>query len=294
MDTDADSNQRENGPSLDSSFFETLWPLILDDNKCRVESESVDFFVPRKPFDQLRWHTLLANVGFPDYEKPHDLRCCEAAKQQEESEQMAEKAVDEAVERQSAVAADYEPTGSRAIRRVDKEVEFLQKQQHRRQHLAYCFANRKYPRAMQTPIHEVTFVLTRELRAGFQCPMEHEILEGIYQYNCKLILIDASTDVCVDDFQRWIKFRPYAQMLCLVRCPRVERHLQLLKVFHTLLVEEDAQNSWHEELECSIRAGLKEAKRLELFPNCADAFVFVFSRYRSLCTCDTYKILRRI
>ncbi|XP_034484476.1 uncharacterized protein LOC117789554 [Drosophila innubila] len=178
------------------------------------------------------------------------------------------------------------------IRRVDREVRQLRRQRERRQKLAYDFANRKYPWTMQTPSHEMGFTLTPELRDAFNGPMEREILEAIYHYNCKLMLIDASTEICVEDFKRWLKFRPYVQMLVLVRCPRVERHVQLLNVFQTMLIEENASNTWHQELQCSLRAGLKEAQSRDLFKNCADAFVFIFSRYRGICTCDTYKILR--
>ncbi|EDV91632.1 uncharacterized protein LOC6570385 [Drosophila grimshawi] len=295
MNSDGDSNKEHgDNQSLDSSFFETLWPLILDDNQCRLQSESTDYFVPSKKFDQLHWHTLLAEVGFPDYQKPHDLRCCEAAKQLDESEQHAEQEANEAALLQSAAAlGDYKVAGSQAICPVDKQIEHLRQKRQRCQKLAYDFANRKYPWTMARQSHEHGFTLTTELRHHFRCPMERRILEGINQYNCKLMLIDASTDVCVDDFKRWIKFRPYAQILAIVRCPRVERHLQLLNAFNTLLVEEDIQNSWHQELQVSLHTGLKEAKRLQLLTNCAEAFVFIFSRYRGLCTCDTFTILCR-
>lgn len=294
MDSDSDSNGRDDNKSLDTSFFETLWPLILDDNQCRVESESIRFFIPRIEFDYLHWHTFLAKVGYPQYEKPHDMRCCQAAKDEEKSEQLAEAATNKAVEELNDKAlSDYQPCGSRAIRRIDNEVKHLCEEQERRQRLAYSFANRVYPWTMQTPLHENSFVLTDEVCLDFPCPMERDILEGIYHYDCKLMIIDASTEVCADDFLRWTKFRPYVQMLCLVRCPRVQRHLQLLNVFHTMLIEENIHNTWHEELNCSLRSGLKEARKLELLKNCADAFVFIFSRYRGICTCDTFKVLRR-
>ncbi|EDW14947.1 uncharacterized protein LOC6573405 [Drosophila mojavensis] len=290
----SNSDSRDDNKSLDSSFFETLWPLILDDNQCRVESESVEFFIPRIPFDYLHWHSMLAKVGFPLYEQPHDMRCCQAAKDEEDLEKLAETEANKATEELNEKAiADYQPSGSRGIVRIDNEIKHQCEAQEHRQRLAYSFANRAYPWTMQTPVQEISFLLTDEVRDEFFCPMERAILEGIYHYDCKLMIIDASTEVCADDFLRWTKFRRYVQMLCLVRCPRVQRHLQLLNVFHTLVIEENMRNSWHEELHCSLRTGLKEATRLELFKNCADAFVFIFSRYRGLCTCDTFKILRR-
>jgi len=293
MNSDEEGKRKTSDNPVDSSFFDTLWPLILNENPCQLDSESPEYFVPRQAFDQLHWHSVLSKVGYPGYETPHDLRCCGAAKRQEESEEEAENAANKAAELQSAAAlGDYEKCSSQGIRRVDEEVRHLRKQHERRQKLAYDFANRKYPWTMQTPSHEMGFILTPELRAAFACPMELEILEAIYHYNCKLMLIDASTEICVDDFKRWVKFRPYVQMLVLVRCPRVERHVQLLNVFQTMLIEESALNTWHQELQCSLQTGLKEAKSRELFKNCADAFVFIFSRYRGICTCDTYKILR--
>ncbi|KAH8417609.1 hypothetical protein KR222_002703 [Zaprionus bogoriensis] len=293
---ESDSQREVEKLPLDSSFFEALWPLILDENECRVESENAEYFVPRQRFNQMRWHTMLSKVGFPGYETPHVLRCCEAARRQEQqSEEEALQAANTAAEQQGAAAlADFEAKGSLAIRPVDKEAQHLLRQQERRQRLAYKFANRKYPWTMQTPSHELGFAITPELRAIFKCPLELEILEGIHHYNCKMMLIDAGSEVCADDLQRWIKFRPYVQLLVTVRCPRVERHLQLMQVFQTLLIEENQMNTWHQELEASLRAGLHEARAREIFKNCADAFVFVFSRYRGICTCDTYKILRRI
>ncbi|KAH8311011.1 hypothetical protein KR044_003844 [Drosophila immigrans] len=268
---------------VDSEFLETLWPLILDDNKCELASKSQEFFVPSKPFDQIHWHSLLSNVGYPGYVAPHDLHCCGAAKRE----------ADEAAEEPKAAALmDYENRGSQSIKPVDKQVKELRKQRERRQKLAFNFANRKYPWTMQTPTHETSFMLTTELRSIFCGHMEMQMLEAIYHHKVKLMLIDCSTEICVEDVKRWIKFRPYVQMLVMVRCPRVERHIQLLKVFHTMQIEENALNTWHQELQCSLRAGLKEARNRDLFKNCADAFMFVFSRYRGICTCDTYKILR--
>ncbi|KAM8702989.1 hypothetical protein ACLKA7_005347 [Drosophila subpalustris] len=293
MDSEHEGTGKVADNPVDSAFFDTLWPLILNENPCRLESESAEYFVPRQTFDQLHWHSMLSQVGYPGYETPQDLLCCGAAKRQAESEEEAERAQNKAAELQTAAAlGDYEKGGSQGIRRVNKEVQHLRRQRERRQKLAYDFANRKYPWTVQTPSHELGFVLTPELRAAFSCPMEREILEAIYHYNCRLMLIDASTEICVEDFKRWVKFRPYVQMLVLVRCPRVERHLQLLNVFQTMVVEENALNTWHQELQSSLRTGLKEAQSRDLFRNCADAFVFIFSRYRGICTCDTYKILR--
>ncbi|ALC45539.1 CG9624 [Drosophila busckii] len=294
METDTNSSQKEM-ETLDSSFFDTLWPLILNENKCYLESESTDYFRPRQQFKQLYWHTLLSKVGYMGYEQPHDLRCCGAARLEAAAELQAEKDANELALQQTlgtAMLADYNKCGSQGIRRVDQEVELLTMQQQQRQKLAYDFANRKFPWTMQTPSHELGFQLTPELTRCLS-PEERELLESIHAYECKLMLIDASNDVCVDDFKRWIKFRPYVQILVTVRCPRVQRHLQLLGVFHTLLVEENIEHTWHEELHYQLRSGLREAQRLGLLENCAQAFVFVFSRYRNTCTCDTYKILRR-
>ncbi|XP_030375182.1 uncharacterized protein LOC115624584 [Scaptodrosophila lebanonensis] len=280
--------------TLGTSFFDAFWPLIIDENICHIESKSVEFFVSERPFCQRRWHTLLAKAGYPNYFSPFGLRCCDAATKEEESEEDAEKKADEAAERISSAAhADYDNYGSVAVPPLDQHVKHKGQERERRQKLAYEFANRKYPWTMQAPTHELGFSLKSELCVQFYHPMELSILRGIHDYQCKLMIIDAGTELCIDDFKRWIKFRPFIQMLVLVRCPLVERHLQLLKVFQTLLVEENKENNWHDELQCSVRTGLKHAKKLELFKNCADAFVFVFSRFRGICTCDTFKIMQR-
>lgn len=286
--------RREKHP-LDEEFFETLWPLILDENPCRVVSKDEEFFVPEKSFNQLHWHSFLSNVGFPGYERPHDLRCCGAARKQEKSDEEAAQLANALAKSPTPAAlASFQPGISRTIRPVDMEVHRLRREQERRQRLAYKFANRKHPWTMQTPSHELEFALTPEVLRHFPCKMEQEILESIHHYNIDFMLIDAGNEVCAEDFKRWIKFRPYVQILAMVRCPRVERHLQLLKVFQTMIIEEDIANTWHKELESSLYTGLKEAQSRGLFKTCADAFVFVFSRYRGICTCDTYKVLRRM
>lgn len=279
---------------IDGEFFESLWPLILDENPCRVESETTEFFVPRMRFNQLHWHTLLSNVGFPGYEQPHDLRCCGAARRHEESEEEAVQVANALAQQQTTAAmADYEPAEScSVILPVDMQVNRLRQQHERRQRLAYKFANRKYPWTMQTPSHELEFYITPELRAKFPCKMEQEMLESIHHFNCEFMLIDVGNDVCAEDLKRWIKFRPYVQMLAMVRCPRVERHLQLMTVFQTMFIEENIINTWHQELESSMYMGFKEAQTRGMLKNCGDAFLFVFSRYRGICTCDTYKVLR--
>ncbi|EDW81669.1 uncharacterized protein Dwil_GK10895 [Drosophila willistoni] len=287
-----ESSKKSSHTTLGSTFFEDLWPVLLDENKCRVESTAADYFIPTKKFNQLYWHTFLAKVGYPDYLMPHDLRCCKAAERQDASEEEAELAANEAAENMSNAAhGDYENCGSMAIRRVDKEITYLRDKAKRRDKLAYEFANRSYPWTMKKP--KLGFELTPELRKCFKKPMELHILQDINIHNCQLMLIDAGSEICVDDFQRWIKFGPYVKMLVLVRCPRVERRLRLLNVFHTLLYEECAENSWHEELECSLQTGFEHAKKMKLLKDCSESFIFVFSQCRGFCTCDTYKIVRR-
>ncbi|KAH8388517.1 hypothetical protein KR093_008471 [Drosophila rubida] len=291
-DTNSTANKKDVNP-VDSDFFETLWPLILNENKCEIASESAEYFVPCKQFNQIHWHSVLSKVGYPGYVTPLDLHCGETARQQDQLElEVADEADKTAEQPTAATLMDYEKSGSQAIYRVHRQVKMLRKQCERRQKLAFNFANRMYPWTMQTPSHELGFFLTDELRSAFKSDMELQILEAISHHNCKLMLIDCSTEVCVQDVKRWIKFRPYVQMLVMVRCPRVERHIQLLDAFHTMLVEESALNTWHQELQLSLHAGLREARNRELFKNCAEAFVFVFSRYRGICTCDTFKILR--
>lgn len=278
---------------IDGTFFESLWPLILDENPCRLESETAEYFVPRHRFDQLHWHTMLSKVGFPGYEQPHDLRCCGAARKQDESEEEAVQVANTLSKQQTTAAmADFEPAGSGSIVPVDQQVCKLRQQQERRQRLAYQFANRQYPWTMQTPSHELKFIITPELRAKFPSKMEQEMLENIHHFDCEFMLIDVSNDMCAEDLKRWIKFRPYVQMLALVRCLRVERHLQLMTVFQTMLIEENIANTWHQELESSMFTGFKEAQARGMLKNCGDAFIFVFSRYRGICTSDTFKVLR--
>ncbi|SPP88074.1 uncharacterized protein LOC117589828 [Drosophila guanche] len=282
--------------TMGSSFWEDLWPQLLEENKCHIESKSVAFYVPRQPFSALHFHSYLAEAGYPDYVLPHDMRCCEAAKRQEAAEEEAQLAANaETKARQDAASVDTERCSSHpAIQSVDKMVNQLRAEQERRQKLAYEFANRKYPWTMQTPKHELSFEVTTEQRVCFVQPMEKKILDDLLDHECKLMIIDVGKDVELKDCQRWIKFRPYIQMLALVRTAQMERCLQLLGVLHTLVVEESAGNSWHDELEASLRSGLKQAKRLHILRACGEPFLFVFSRFRGICTCDTYGVLRRL
>ncbi|XP_022211541.2 uncharacterized protein LOC111066902 [Drosophila obscura] len=281
--------------TMGSSFWDDLWPQLLEENKCHIESKPAAFYVPRQPFNLLHFHSYLAQAGYPNYVMPHEMRCCGAAKRQEAAEEEAELATNaETKARQDAASEDFEQRGSEAIRSVDKNVDHLRTEQERRQKLAYEFANRKYPWTMQTPKHELSLGATSEQRSCFVLPMEKKMLEDLLDHECKLMIIDVGKDVQLKDCQRWIKFRPFIQMLALVRTIEMERRLQLLGVFHTLLVEENVENSWHDELEASLRSGLKQAKRLQILKACGEPFLFVFSRYRGICTCDTYGVLRRL
>ncbi|XP_037729768.1 uncharacterized protein LOC119560407 [Drosophila subpulchrella] len=287
-------NTSDRAIPLGSSFFDVLWPLILDENVCRIESKAEENFVPKEPFNRLEWHTYLAQVGYPFYMPPHELRCCEGARRQEFEEEEAEKALNKEVEeRRGPAEGDFLCRGSQAIRPIDKEVVHLRMEQERRQKLAYDFANRRYPWTMQTPSHELGFTLTEELQKCFKGPMELDILNAIHDFDCKLMIIDLGPEVDIRDCQRWIKFRPYIQLLALVRTPRMDRSLQLLNVFHTLLVEESADNSWDDELQCSVRTGYRYAQKIQLLKTCGEPLVFVFSRFRGICTCDNFKIIRR-
>ncbi|XP_017076672.2 uncharacterized protein LOC108111652 [Drosophila eugracilis] len=281
--------------ALGGSFFDVLWPLILDEDLCRIESQTDDNFVPKEPFNKLEWHTYLAQVGYPLYIPPLELRCCEGARRAEAEEEEAEKAINKEVEeRKGPAQGDFLRRGSQAIESIDKKVIHLRMEQERRQRLAYAFANRCYPWTMQTPSHELGFHLTEELQKCFKVPKELEMLKAIHDHECKLMILDLGTDVDIEDCQRWIKFRPYIQLLAIVRTPRMQRSLHLLNVFHTLLVEESADNSWDAELQCSVQAGFLHAQKIQLLKTCGEPFVFVFSRFRGICTCDTYKIIRRI
>ncbi|KAH8278377.1 hypothetical protein KR018_001358, partial [Drosophila ironensis] len=287
------SGKSNDSQTMADSFFDVLWPLILDENTCRIESEREDFFEPKQPFNKMKWHRYLADVGFPSYMTPHELRCCAAAKREEaENEENQMAANREAEERKAQAQCDFLERGSQDIRPVDQEVVFLRQKQERRQKLAYDFANRRYPWTMQTPSHELGFEVTEQLEQCFKHPMEFQILQDIHDHSCRLMILDIGRDVTIADCHRWIKFRPYIQMLALVRTPLMERSVQLLNVFHTLQVEESAENSWHDELICSLRAGFIHAQKMGLMKSCGQPLVYVFCRYRGICVCDTYKILR--
>ncbi|KAH8343929.1 hypothetical protein KR084_001991 [Drosophila pseudotakahashii] len=287
-------NTSERAITLGGSFFDVLWPLILDENPCRIESKADENFVPSEPFNRLEWHTYLAQVGYPFYMAPHELRCCQGARRQEMEEEEAANALNKEVEQRKAPAeGDFLRRGSQAIRPIDREVEHLRTEHERRQKLAYDFANRRYPWTMQTPSHELGFNLTEELQQCFRGPMERDILKAIHDHDCKLMILDLGTEVDIEDCRRWIKFRPYIQLLALVRTSKMDRSLQLLNVFHTLLVEESAENSWDDELQCSVRNGFLHAQKIQLLKSCGEPFVFVFSRFRGICTCDKFSIIRR-
>ncbi|XP_033164685.1 uncharacterized protein LOC117143892 [Drosophila mauritiana] len=287
-------NTSEDKRTLGSPFFDVLWPLILDENVCRIETKPDEFFVPREPFNRLDWHIYLSQVGFPFYMPPHELRCCKGAEREEIENEDAENALNQEVEERTASnQVDFLLRGSRDIKPIDEVVDKLRMEQERRQKLAYDFANRRYPWTMQTPSHELGFTITEELQKCFKGPMELDILRAIHDHDCKLMIIDLGTDVDIKDCQRWIKFRPYIQLLALPRTPRMERSLQVLNVFHTYLVEESADNSWNDEVQCSLRTAFVHAQKNQLLKSCGEPFVFVFSRFRGICTCDTYKIIRR-
>ncbi|KAH8338548.1 hypothetical protein KR059_009053 [Drosophila kikkawai] len=270
--------------TLDGSFFDGLWPLILDNNRCRIiASKPEEHFVPQEPFPRLKWHAYLAQVGYPGYDPPHEVRC--GAKEPEEECGAAQE-----VEAQT----DYMCHGSQAILPIDQQVDQLRMQQERRQRLAYQFANRRFPWTMQTPSHELGFTISAELKEKFKGnPMELQLLQAIHDHDCHLMIIDLGTEVEIQDCRRWVKFRPYVQLLALCHTARMERSLQQLNVFHTLCVEESVENSWHDELQCSLRTGYTHALKMKLLKACGESLAFVFSRFRGICTCDQFKVIRR-
>lgn len=228
--------------TLNKAFFNDLWPLILEYNQCDTKSRDTSpSFEPLQQFDYIWAHELLAAKGYKNYTKPIELKCSFAKTDE----------VQQNIEAPHTTAEDEQTEVWRKpkIIPLDEQIDALQEDEWERQTLAYEYINRKFPWYIERPIWDASFEITDAVRHEFVDEFEMEILRNIFTFQCKLMIIDVGADVGLGDLERWLKFCRYVQMLAVVRCEVIERRLRLLgDVFSTLLVQEDLENTWQEEL----------------------------------------------
>ncbi|KAI9584288.1 uncharacterized protein LOC119634469 [Glossina fuscipes] len=271
---------------INEEFFENLWPLILDNNICDIKSEDTSkHFVPERKFDYIWAHTLLAENHFADYLEPVELTC----KSSPEASSLDEVKSPEEIEQKPYRGLDQ------CVVPLEQQLKAIECDVQLRKKLAYDFANRIFPWYIQSPSYNNDFTLTAELKAQFPNPHEYEILYNINLFQCNLMIIDLGIDLTLQDLERWEKFSPYVAIVTVVHSPDLFRQLKNYDtIFQPVLTEENVEQTWQEELNCSLKLGIKFARSKFLFEDAGKAFVFVFSNNRGICTCDNYKILNRL
>ncbi|XP_061400145.1 uncharacterized protein LOC133335869 [Musca vetustissima] len=271
--------------TIRESFLDFIWPAILEENICENENRNkTPYFNPHIKFDNLWAHSLLAAKCFGDYEKPLELGATNIKlKPQEEDNSTIE---------------DFEQMSYRTpvptIIPIDEQLINVQRDIVVRKKLAQDFAQRTFPWYIQRPEYISNFKTTDDMKFPFQNPFELEILQHIQHFQCKLMIVDVAIDMAPNEIERWLKFSPYVNIITVIHNANLYRKLTNFNdAFMATFLENNFENSWHEELNCSLTAGIQLAKDKHLFDNAGTAFVFVFASNRNYCSCDKFKILRQ-
>uniref|UniRef100_A0A1A9WHB5 Uncharacterized protein n=1 Tax=Glossina brevipalpis TaxID=37001 RepID=A0A1A9WHB5_9MUSC len=269
----------EEDPNLiiNEEFFENLWPLILDNNICDIKSEDKSkHFVPERKFDYIWAHTLLAENHFEDYLEPIELTCKPSVS---ESERLDEAKGTEEIEQKPYRGLDQN------VIPLDRQLEAIDCDVQLRKKLAYDFANRTFPWYIQTPTYNNSFTLTDELKAQFKNPFEYEILHNIHIFECNLMIIDLGLDVTLQDLERWEKFSPYVAIVTVVHSADLFRQLKnYCNIFQPVFMEEQAELTWQEELNCALKTGINFARSFTstIFANYPGFTSAIFANYSEM------------
>ncbi|KAI8123442.1 hypothetical protein CVS40_5818 [Lucilia cuprina] len=269
---------------ISRQICDNLWPLILECNKCEIQSTDVaEYFIPHQKFDHIWAHELLASKNYDNYDPPIELKCKKSNEQQ------------------SIIKADGEEIEQLPYREphtkilpLDQQLANIQQDIEIRQKLAKNFAQREFPWYIERPSYENDFQITQELKEIFNKPFEYEILRNIKRYQCNLMIIDVASDIPLRNLESWLKFSPYVALITVIHDKELYGKLTNFNcAFQSVLMEKDEDYTWHEELNYSLELGVNRAKELFLFEDAGKSFVFIFSNNRGICVWDKFKILKK-
>ncbi|XP_065361427.1 uncharacterized protein LOC135955064 [Calliphora vicina] len=269
--------------TISTKFFDNLWPLILDHNKCDIQSSNtIEHFVPQQKFDHMWAHELLASKNYKNYETPRELSCKTSTKEQPE-------VVDPEDEIEQLA---YRGPHSKILP-LDQQLAMVQQNMEIRQKLANDFANREFPWYIQRPSYDYDFQITDNMKKIFKQTFEYEILKNIQRNQCHLMIVDVATSIPLRNLECWLKFSPYVAIIMVIHDKQLYGKVTNFNyVFHTILMEEYEANTCQEELNRSLELGVNKAKELFLYEDAGQAFAFVFSNTRGICIWDKFKILK--
>ncbi|XP_053954384.1 uncharacterized protein LOC128860719 [Anastrepha ludens] len=295
--------------TLQKSFFDNLWPLILSDNVCDTLSKNLcRFYEPDQPFDNVWLHAYLADRSFKNYQPPKVIRCCFDDKEEKlvlsetsvtngtelraftpnikTGDELSKQSVEEEEELYSPKIVDISP--------IDQRIAALNENFDNRRRLAFAFINRQYPWYMQPPEYDAHFELTDNIRKYFNSKLEQAIIQDMHRFNCKLMIIDLAEQMCLHEMQLWLKFGSYAFMIVVARSEDAVKQIKLMGTnLSAVMLVENMEYTWQEQLTESLRVGLAHAAAMGIFENCMKSFVFVFSRNRHSCNSNAYRVLRK-
>uniref|UniRef100_A0A1I8MV78 Uncharacterized protein n=1 Tax=Musca domestica TaxID=7370 RepID=A0A1I8MV78_MUSDO len=239
---------------IKKSFLDFMWPRILEENVCEINRENkTKFFIPEVKFDNLWAHSLLAAKCYGEYRKPLEL---DARNEQATGENQNELELEQMPYRTPV------PT----IMPLDQQLANIERDREIRKQLAYDFVNRTVPWYIQ---------------------------QNIQNFQCQLMIIDVAIDFGLREVGRCLKFLPYVKVIAVVRNADLCRQLVNYNCgIAVTRMEDNLENSWHDELNRSLNMGIQFAKDNHLFENMAKPFVFVFANNRNFCACDKFKVLR--
>ncbi|XP_037938436.1 uncharacterized protein LOC119671747 [Teleopsis dalmanni] len=270
--------------TLNAQFFDDLWPLILDDNICDTKStHKSQFFEPVNRFDFLWANNLLATKGYKDFRKAIEFRHFhEGVKADSDDEQGKDD------------ISTIEYPGYVEYNGDSYQIEKFRWLHEWRKGVAADFANRTFPWYKAIPFYAKEIVITNDDIKKFHVPFEKSIFEKILDFKCKVMIIDAGKDVGINDFQRWLKFSAYIQIILIIRCKLLATYLEPLNIFKIIVIEENPDFSWHRQLTASLRNGHNYAVENELVKDFTTPIIFIFSSARGFCSCDSFRVIKKL
>lgn len=293
---------QESRLTLRSSFFDDLWPLILQENRCDIHSKNTsEFFVPLRRFDALWAHTYLAERNFGDYSEPTEIVCSRKQhhirqhfKNFSTKAKIAKRFLQKTISEESQKPIRFQAS---AICTVEEQIRKQNNAQLRRQKLAYDYVNREFPWYIRRPLYttyKITSITDEAQDARIIENMQFNILRNIFIFTCKLLFIDVGSNIPINSLKKWYKFCRYVHIIMIVRdeelCSQLDHSSASVSAVY---LEEFYEITWQEELESSLLTALRHARINKLFEDCVQPIIFVFSKKRNMKYLDHFCVLRR-
>ncbi|XP_050333509.1 uncharacterized protein LOC126761415 [Bactrocera neohumeralis] len=297
--------------TLRKSFFDSLWPLILSDNVCDTHiKHRCSYYYPDTQFGNIWLHGYLAERGFKNYQPPTVIRCCldedkgklflcESTEDNVTELERLKKPIGIKADELSNQSQDEKDTlySYKKLNipvALEQQIAAFNNSFDTRRKLAHSFINRQYPWYMQWPEYLTPYKLTDVARQDFNSKLKQAIIQDMITFNCKLMIIDLAKQVCLHVLFDWLNFTRFAFVIVLARSEDAVKQIKLMgQNLSAVMVVENMEISWHEQLTESLRVGVTHATALGVFENCAKPFIYVFGRKRHCCKLNVHRVLRK-